>query len=276
MLEFLYRKKTEVVYKMAKKPKKPGRIGKSSSTHSRNASLHLQSLVRICRAINGQGRGKKHHRTTARDVRRDVARTMATWKTAETKLWDQSEEPRPVGLAWGTGHPREWWALHTLNLSEDSLYHLGTDMAIMKGEVRAAKRRELSAEIKANIKRRDDLAATGKIKSVIKYILGRPWRSNVIDVLEGPNGPITDPEGIHDTLTEEWDGKFGHPEDSLPRYLGLERDPGPGNPLPSAEIWKTFLKNPEAIVEYFSANQNVKVPVTLIRTICGGPRTRSR
>jgi hypothetical protein len=68
MLEFLCRKTTEVVYKMAKKPKKPDRIEKSSSTLTRNASLHLQSLVRICRAIHGQGRGKKRHRTTARDV----------------------------------------------------------------------------------------------------------------------------------------------------------------------------------------------------------------
>jgi hypothetical protein len=107
----------------------------------------------------------------------------------------------------------------------------------------------------------------GRMKTVIHKIIEKPDRSSTIEVVDRPEGPITDPEKIDEYLTGEWEKKFQHPEDSLPHYLGLETPPQPDNPLPAAEIWEGFLDDPKKMVEHYAADDRVKVPEPMIRII---------
>jgi hypothetical protein len=88
------------------------------------------------------------------------------------------------------------------------------------------------------VKRREELAASGRMKKVISSILGKAVRNSTVDVIDGPEGPITDQEEMHGHLTGEWEAKFQHPAGSLPYMLGPEEAPRPGCPLPSAELWE--------------------------------------
>jgi hypothetical protein len=86
-------------------------------------------------------------------------------------------------------------------------------------------------------------------------------------VVDRPEGPIIDPVNIDEYLTGEWEKKFKHPENSLPHFLGLEIPPQPDNPLPSAEIWKAFLDDPEKMVAHYAEDERVKVPEPVIRLV---------
>jgi hypothetical protein len=111
------------------------------------------------------------------------------------------------------------------------------------------------------------MAATGRMKRVIQGILGKPFHSSIVEVIEGPDGPITDQAEIHDHLTKAWEAKFQHPVGSLPYVLGLEEAPTPTAPLPSASMWEEFLQNPKAMRDFLLADDNVHVPAAMIDII---------
>jgi hypothetical protein len=105
------------------------------------------------------------------------------------------------------------------------------------------------------------------MKTVIRKIIEKPVRSSTIEVVDRPEGPIIDPVNIDEYLTGEWEKKFKHPENFLPHFLGLETPPQPDNPLPSAEIWKAFLDDPEKMVAHYAEDKRVKFPEPVIRLI---------
>jgi hypothetical protein len=125
----------------------------------------------------------------------------------------------------------------------------------------------MTANIKAVIKRRNELAATGRIKKVTKSILGVPKRSSVIDVIEDPAGPITDQAKIHSHLTKAWKKKFRHPANSVPYLLGLEGAPRPDNPQPSSGKWEDFLQDLEAMKEFFHKDPHVQMSAHMVKII---------
>jgi hypothetical protein len=49
------------------------------------------------------------------------------------------------------------------------------------------------------------------MKRVIQGILGKPFHTSIVEVIESPDGPITDQAEIQDHLTKEWEAKFQHP-----------------------------------------------------------------
>jgi hypothetical protein len=96
-------------------------------------------------------------------------------------------------------------------------------------------------QIRASVRRREELAASGRMKRVIQGILGKPFYSSIIEVIESPDGPITDQAEIQAHLTKEWEAKFQHPVGSLPHVLGLEAASTPTALLLSASMWEEFL-----------------------------------
>jgi hypothetical protein len=111
------------------------------------------------------------------------------------------------------------------------------------------------------------------MKRVIQGILGKPFHTSIVEVIESPDGPITDhwpsdQAEIQDHLTKEWgEAKFQHPALSLPHVLGLEAAPTPTALLPSASMWEEFLKNPKAMREFLLADDNGHVPAGMIDII---------
>jgi hypothetical protein len=105
------------------------------------------------------------------------------------------------------------------------------------------------------------------MKKVIQSILRAAVRNSAVDVIDRPEGSITDQEEIHAHLTGEWEGKFQHPAGSLPYMLGLEEAPRPGCPLPSAEMREYFISNPRAMKEHLLSNPRVKVPEEMVNII---------
>jgi hypothetical protein len=144
---------------------------------------------------------------------------------------------------------------------------MGRDLVMVKREMSRLAQRDESANIKGYTRRNNELIVQGRMKTVILKIIKKPDRISTIEVVDRPEGPITDPEKIDEYLTGEWEKKFQHPEDSLPHYLGLETPPQPDNPLPSAEIWEGFLDDPEEMVAHYVADERVKVPEPMIRLI---------
>jgi hypothetical protein len=66
--------------------------------------------------------------------------------------------------------------------------------------------------------RRAELAASGHMKKVIQSILGTAVRNSTIDVVEGPEGPITDPKEIYTHLTGEWEGQVPAPGRAVAKH----------------------------------------------------------
>jgi hypothetical protein len=141
------------------------------------------------------------------------------------------------------------------------------DLAMVKRAMSRLAQRDESADIKRHTRRNNELMVQGHMKTVIRKIIEKPDRSSTIEVVDRPEGPITDPEKIDEYLTGEWEKKFQHPEDSLPHYLGLETLLQPDNPLPAAEIWEGFLDDPKKMVAHYAADDRVKVPEPMIRII---------
>ena len=266
MLEYLSREVPAMVETMMKTPRKiTGKAKATGSTLIQSARLHLRMLVQLYRVWGGTPNRKRWRCKTKRDRLRCTDRIFTSWEKAEHKMWAKSSEIRPTALEWGTGNTREWWACQFID--EDFFHNLGTDIAITQTAVRNQEKRETNKEIKAIFKRNDELAVAGKMRSVTQSILGTRKRSSLIDVVEGPDGPITDPEEIHVHLTKEWEKKFDHPPGSLPYLLGLEGGDGTGDQLTATEIWEGFLDDPEKMVDMYDDNPNVNVPRELIEII---------
>jgi hypothetical protein len=266
MLEFLSGGVADIMRKMAPPARKPrGRPKGSDSTLLQCSRMHFCRLVQLYRICSGAAHAPRTQCKTKRDRRRAIQRTLRSWEKAETRLWNKAEILKPAGMGWGTGRPREWWTFQ--EPSEEYLRTLCEDISILKALNKSKERREKAADIRASVKRREELAASGRMKKVISSILGKAVSTSTVDVIDGPEGPITDQEEMHGHLTGEWEAKFQHPAGSLPYMLGLEEAPRPGCPLPSAEMWEYFISNPRAMKEHLLSDPRVKVPEAMIDII---------
>jgi hypothetical protein len=123
---------------------------------------------------------------------------------------------------------------------EDLLTIMGRDLAMVKREMARLVQRDESADIKGHTRRNNELMVQGRMKTVIRKIIEKPDRSSTIEVVDRPEGPITDPKKIDEYLTGEWKKKFQHPEDSLPHYLGLETPHSRTTPSHQQKYGKDF------------------------------------
>jgi hypothetical protein len=266
MLEFLSRGVADIMRKMAPPARKPrGRPKGSDSTLLQCSSMHVCRMVKLYRICSGAAHSPRTQCRTEGDRRQAIQRTLWSWEKAKTRLWSKAEILKPAGMGWGTGRPREWLTFQ--EPSEEYLRTLCEDISILKALNKSEERREESADIRASVKRWEELAASGRMKKVISSILGKAVRNSTVDVIDGPEGPITDQEEMHSHLTGEWEAKFQHPAGSLPYMLGLEETPRPRCPLPSAEMWEYFISNPRAMKEHLLSDPRVKIPEAIIDII---------
>jgi hypothetical protein len=257
MLEYLSRQTADIMRRMAPPVRKPrGRPKSSQSSLLQCSRLHFRMLVQLYCVCTGKV-GRKVL-TTPRDLKRAFHGITKAWAQKDAAIWAKAKIVKPAGLGWGTGRAREWWAVQ--DPSDETARTLCEDIAILKVVNKAEERREESAEIRASVRRREELAASGRMKWVIQGILGKPFHSSIIEVIESPDGPITDQAEIQAHLTKEWEAKFQHPAGSLPHVLGLEAAPTPTALLPSASRWEEILQNPKAMRDFLLADDNVHVP----------------
>jgi hypothetical protein len=176
------------------------------------------------RAWGKEGRLKKNSNIGTMDKARATAQIFKSWAKAETKAWAKAtkDDPRPTVLEWGTAHPRKWWELKTKKLRhkgkwqttqeqeslEDLLTIMGRDLAMVKRKMTRLAQREENADAKKHTRRNNELMVQGRIKTVIRKIIKKPDRSSTIEVVDRPEGPITDPAKIDEYLTGEWEKKF--------------------------------------------------------------------
>jgi hypothetical protein len=159
-------------------------------------------LVQIFRVCTGKV-GRKTI-STPRDIKRALLGITKAWAQKDAAIW--AAIVKPAGLGWETGRAREWWAFQ--DLSDETVRTLCEDIITLKAVSKAEERREESADIRASVRRREEMAATGRMKRVIQGILGKPFHSSIVEVIEGPDGPITDQAEIHTHLTKAWEAKF--------------------------------------------------------------------
>jgi hypothetical protein len=222
------------------------------------------------------GSFRRFQHLNRRDKVRATKQTLDSWAKAEHKVWARATPdcPRSTALDWGTAHTREWWALSTSHLCQEGGNALaetdrvkkltelmGRDLIMVKSEMRKLERQETTWEVKMAIKKNDDLAAEGRMKTVICKLIDKSNRSSVIDVLKTLFGPLTDPEEMHEYIKGERDQIFSHPKDSLPYYLGLKAPPQAGNP---PAIWEGFLTNSKNMVKRFHEDRRVQIPEAMI------------
>jgi hypothetical protein len=87
------------------------------------------------------------------------------WVQKDTAIWAKAEIVKPAGLGWGTGRAREC----VQDPSDETTRTLCEDIATLK----VVNKAEESADIRASVQRREEMAATGRMKRVIQGILGK-------------------------------------------------------------------------------------------------------
>jgi hypothetical protein len=133
----------------------------------------LVQLYRVC-----TGKIGRKVLTTPRDLKRAFHGITKAWSQKDAAIWAKAEIVKLAGLRWGTGRAREWWAVQ--DPSDETARTLCEDIAILKVVNKAEERREESAEIRASARRREELAASERMKRVIQGILGKPFHSSII------------------------------------------------------------------------------------------------
>ena len=234
------------------------------SAEHKGIRVHLKYLSLMHKVICGYRGGSRPG--SVRNVKgrwRALRREIHKWKKEEDKVWKFAKE-RPGSLDYGTGHTREWWSI--TGLHDDPSITLAHDMCILRRKLQGAMSRELAADIKQAIKRRDQKAAEGRLKQVVQSTLNLRLPTPTFSQVFSEDRWITDPAEVHAYYTQGWERRFQLPPESLPVQAGLEPLTG-GATLPRADAWEAMLDDPQAFVDAYTRIDGLRIPPPLIREI---------
>ena len=245
---------------------------KSNSTLA--SKLHLQYLIKLHRALwqrapptNWESRPCSHH------TRRRLHHILAKWEKAETAM--SALEGTTDFLDGGTGHSRSWWVSHL------TPFHLTTtlsgDLASAKSNVKRLLKVDERITIRQAIQWRDRQVAEGKLKAAIRSLLERNSRGGDVQEIMTNSGPTSDPQVVHTTLTDGWEGMFLLDESTLPAQLGLEVSGTPDNPLPATDKWEELLHDPVKMEAALGNGPGTTIPAPLrheiAKALCAVPQS---
>ena len=251
---------------------------KCRTTHKSNSTiasrLHLQYLIKLHRALwqrapptNWDSRPCAHH------TRKRLHHILKKWEKAEAAM--AMLEGTQDYLDGGTGHPRTWWVSHLTPFHLTST--LTGDLAAAKTSVKKLLKVDERITIRQAIQWRDQQVAEGKFKAAIRSLLERNSRGSAVQEVMTSDGPTSDPELVHTTLTDGWEEIFLLEDDSLPVKLGLEPPGSPDNPLPAADTWEELLQDPAKIETALSTGPGNTIPAPLrheiAKALCAVPQS---
>lgn len=138
---------------------------------------------------------------------------------------------------------------------EDLIIPLLADIRYLKSQLHRADIRHRIKHINFSIRRKEALAATGRLKRVIRSIRQTQSQHPDLTAVKGPEGMLTDPEAIHNFLSADYERCMTHPTHSHLINHGLEEPQ-----MASTEKWDLILESEDAFVELFRHSTNFPIP----------------
>jgi hypothetical protein len=225
--------------------------------------MHIRFLLELHK-IHSRSRTRHKKKKITPPMRAGRLKRMFTYWATEEELFWANRKNRPESLDWTTGHDWDWWCTQaTTNDIEDTL---AKDLESLRRLARKYLKAELSEKIDQAVARRQQLALTGRLKTVIQSLLNKHRTVPNILAMDLSSGPTGNSKKIHRATSRGWRKLLQNPKDGIARRVGLEPDPH-NNELQRVAEWEAMLDDPEKLVDILRADPDCHVPTDLVRAI---------